>query len=249
MRRRLACMESLSRAWKDTKRFFGWNKRTGISVGFWVVGAALLWIWRGVGAVMDEFVLIAAFTLAPGGLLALTVFSWNLIAAPYRRKNDECARLKEQVGDLEEQLGEASSKHLDLHVRIGWLRHETTRFEPPPSEDWIIVTLEDVSITNRSRSESVTLRFYLKITVDDGQLWVGEHETPEPITRNPSDLRTPLIVPPEGSVKGDVVFSLHQSALQVVKDRHLTVSNAGLKIVDLVSGEEVFLGVGDHLFA
>ena len=74
----------LHRAWTDTRRFFGWNKRTIVMPILFGVGSLFHLWWFGVSAMMDEIDLFISYSLAPVGAFTILLFLWNMIAAPPR---------------------------------------------------------------------------------------------------------------------------------------------------------------------
>ena len=66
-------------AWRDTKDFFGWNRRTiGKAIGPAIVGFIILYLWRGLEVVRGEISYLVGFTLGGIGIFFIVVFVWYL---------------------------------------------------------------------------------------------------------------------------------------------------------------------------
>ena len=89
------------RAFKDTKAFFGWNKRTLLLPLFWCGGGIFYWQWQGVEAMLEEVAVAIAFGLIPVGIFAFLLFIYNLIRAPvflrFEKEREPRLRIKEVI--------------------------------------------------------------------------------------------------------------------------------------------------------
>lgn len=71
------------RAISDTARFFKYTRRDLILGAITVLlGGTLAYLFVGKADTMKELAFIAAFTLAPAGILMIAVFAWHLWLAP-----------------------------------------------------------------------------------------------------------------------------------------------------------------------
>ncbi len=86
------------RAAKDTRAYFGWNKRTVVPLLLWAVGAFIYWQWQGRVAVKEELAVAAAFVLAPIGLFLILLYLWNLVRAPvflkFEKEKEPCLEVR-----------------------------------------------------------------------------------------------------------------------------------------------------------
>lgn len=77
------------RAFQDTIKFFGWNRKSITLPIFYASGLYLYWQFKGIGAVRDTIIQFFAFGLIPVGGFAVLLFVWNLIQVPNRIKLDK----------------------------------------------------------------------------------------------------------------------------------------------------------------
>lgn len=71
------------RACRDTRSYFGWNKRTIVPpLVAWGMGAIIYWQWQGWDAMKEEIAVAVAFIISPIFLYLLLVYIFNLIRAP-----------------------------------------------------------------------------------------------------------------------------------------------------------------------
>jgi hypothetical protein len=105
------------KAISETRQFFGSKPRDlALATVSIATGFGLYWYFQGWPVAMEQFASVAAFTLAPLGLVLLAVFFWNLWLAPAA-------------------LAYEAAKAISTHQSIEEIRLETSMYE---SVNWAI---------------------------------------------------------------------------------------------------------------
>ena len=92
-------MRVLRRAWGDTWKLFSGNWKRKFLWGLIVsLGFSLAFFVLEKEKLMDEFKILALFTVVPFGVVFLGVFLWNLWLAPYRIVNEKLDSMKANLG-------------------------------------------------------------------------------------------------------------------------------------------------------
>lgn len=89
--------KALIRAFRDTKSFFGWNRKTVIHPILYGVGLIVYYLLYGEQGVIGEVWHFIAFGLIPVGVFILLLFLWNLMRAPvyikFEKKMKPCLEI------------------------------------------------------------------------------------------------------------------------------------------------------------
>lgn len=97
-------MQIICRAFKDTKSFFGWNRKTITVPVFFVAGLWIIYQCQGWDVMTSQLWNTIAFALTPVGVFAVLLFLWNLIQSPNRIKLDIADKSIQDLGQKNVEL-------------------------------------------------------------------------------------------------------------------------------------------------
>lgn len=247
---------SLHQALANTVRTFKLHHLRDLvpSAVVFVVALALFYRWQGKEPALEQiwwFIAVFGSTIAAFVVLLLI----NLARAPAQLYNESYAALERRLADYAsemEVLRAASQRRPDFAIEAQHAYIVSTSFETSPPAGWII-TLQDVLITNRSKTERVSLSFQLDVglTGRSERLMLLEHQHAGMVRDNPPDLiylHGPLDIPCQESRTGRLGFLVFPSLVDSFGGQMSAINemDAVLHITERVAGKNFQMRVPER---
>jgi hypothetical protein len=245
---------SLNRAAATTARTFKFQKPRELvtPVVVFVVTLALFYWREGKGPLLEQvgwYLAVLGATVAA----SLVLFFINLARAPGQLYNEAYAEVERRLADYAaeiEVLRAAAARKPDLAIEAQHAYIVST--DASSGVGWII-TLQDILITNRSKTEQVSLSFQLDVALTGrtDRLTLLEHQHAGMVRDNPPDLiylHGPLDIPPQKSRTGRLGFLVLPFQVEDFGGQMSAINelDAVLNITDHVTGKTLPMRVPER---
>lgn len=174
--------------------------------------------------------------LATVGILLLVIFVGKLFAAPFHIDEER----QKEIDELQKQLPNELNIEVDAKSYYGMVSGPYGRIT---EGGWLIV-LQNVRITNRSKTDKVSLGFALKIGLKNSPSkrddWTLNQDHILMLDEIPDTfLVGPLGIKPQESEKGYIGFLILPKIREFLGDEAIVYNKAELEITDHISNKNI----------